>query len=226
MGSQSIWWTLLVGSTIALTGCPSEGMNPSETKSFAYVPDTTELPKLALKWEGPLDETSVNHLGPFGVKEGGGGFEEIATEYEIHLKKGGDPIYALADGIVVYIQPAYSGAVAGEVEGVWVRYGRNFVIKYVHLVNPTVTEGKTIKAGDRLGTVASLNQGGFWEVEVQVKEGARVFAYPWLGYCDAPTRAILEGLWNNPGITHGEAKAPWTDLDRFDVTDRTRPGIF
>ncbi|GEM_PF-5717548 len=226
MASKSILWQLLACSAIALTGCPGTDMNNSNTKTHVYVPDTTDMPKLALKWEGPLDESTVSHLGPFGVTEGGGGFEETATEYELHLKKGGDPIYALAGGMVVYIQAAISPGAAGEVEGVWVRYGRNFVIKYVHLVDPLVTEGQTISAGDRLGTVASYNQGGFWEVEVQVKEGDKIFAYPWLDFCDTATRATLEGLWTNSAITHGVAKAPWTDLERYDVTERTRPGIF
>lgn len=217
---------VLVAAAIALTGCPRDGMTDVAAKTHAYVPDTTDLPKLSLKWDGPLDETTVTSLGPFGVKEGGGGFEETATEYELHLKQGGVPIYALADGIVVYLQAPLSGAVAGEVEGVWVRYGRNFVIKYVHLLNPLVKEGQTVKAGERIGTVATYNQGGFWEVEVQVKEGNRIFAYPWLDFCDAPTRATLEGLWANDKIFHPSTKSPWTDLERYEVTDRTRPGIF
>lgn len=225
MGSNPLW-LLFVCSTIALTGCPRDGMTDANIHSYAYVPDTTDKPQLTLKWDGPLDETTVKHLGPFGIKEGGGGFEEIATEYELHLNKGGDPIYALADGIVVYLQPPLSGAVPGEVEGVWVRYGRNFIIKYVHLLNPLVKEGQTIKAGERIGTVATYNQEGFWEVEVQVKEGNHIYAYPWLNFCDATSRATLEGLWANSQISRSETKSPWTDLDRYDVTERTRPGVF
>lgn len=195
----------------------------SDFEAQPYTPDTTELPTLTLKFDIDLNATTVKSLGVFGAMENGGGFEEIATETEFHLDQQDLAIYALAGGIVMYIQPPLSGAQAGEVEGVWVRYGRNFLIKYVHVKNPVVQEGQVIAAGDKIGTTITDGQNrGFWEVEVDVKEGDTIYARPFYDYCDADCKSIMDTLWDDETITRSDnAIAPWKVLDQYDQTALT-----
>ena len=210
--------TLFLLMCLWLSACSESDFSPQP-----YTPDTTTLPTLTLKFDIDLNATTVNAIGVFGALENGGGFEEIATETEFHLNQQETAIYALADGIVIYIQPPLSGAQPGEVEGVWVRYGRNFLIKYVHVKNPVVQEGQVITAGDKIGTTITDGQNrGFWEVEVNVKEGDTIYARPFYNYCDSACKSTLDEIWADDTITRSsDAIAPWKVLDQYDQTALT-----
>lgn len=205
--------------TLLIISC----INGSEVDPQPYVPDTDAIPSVTLKFDNPLSANTVHYIGVFGVIENGGGFDEVATEVELHLEDESASIYAITDGVVMYIQPPMSGAQAGEVEGVWVRYGKNFLVKYVHVINPAVVKGQIITVGDRIGSTASDGQGrGLWEVEVNVKEGGAIYARSLYDYCDEQCKLTLDLLWDNPDIGRIDgAFAPFKALELYDHTAET-----
>lgn len=116
--------------------------------------------------------------GPFGVWESGNG-GEVATEIEMRLttRLG---VFAMADGVVTSIQSASSPLESGEVEGVWVRYGTAYAVKYAHVKDPIVAAGDSITSGQRIGSMVSMGGGQyFWEAEVRQKSGSSTYALPW-----------------------------------------------
>jgi len=115
--------------------------------------------------------------GPFGIWEGSPG--EVATELEMRLNTRLG-VFAMADGIVIDVQAASQPYESGEVEGVWVRYGENYVIKYVHVKDPTVTAGNVVTAGQRLGVTPDICGGLFFlESEVRKKQDGKLYALAW-----------------------------------------------
>ena len=182
-------------------------------------PDTAETPVLHFRWDYELNESNIKGMGPFGVTESN---DEVATELEIHLKKWHDPIYAMTDGIVVEIQEDDTDN-QGTVEGVWIKYGKNVLLKYVHVYNITVKEGDIIYVGDIIGYTTKFRDFGFFEVEFRIKEGDKVYAYPFYDFCDKECKQILEPLWNNPDLQYGRnLKIPYKIMDKYDVTEITK----
>lgn len=183
-------------------------------------PNTTEVPELKFIWDYPLNESLVKGMGPFGVIESHG---EVATEIEIHLKKWHDPIYSMTSGVVVEIQKDKNSGEPGTVQGVWVRYGKNVLLKYVHVFNVSVTEGEIVNVGDVLGYTAKFRDYGFFEVELRIKEGDNIYAYPFYDYCDSDCKTILEPLWHNENLQYGRnLKIPWKVMERYDVSNTMR----
>lgn len=214
---------------VLLYGC---GKSPLLTKfkqfgdeKYPYVPDTTDYPTLTFKWDYTLNKSTVEFIGPFGVTEANP--PAPATEIEIHTKIGGDPIYALADGIVVEIQEKANPVVTGLVEGVWVRYGRNFMIKYTKVVNPLFKAGDIVKKGDIIGKVLHYGY-GFYEVEIRILKEDKVYADLMLDYCDSASKQILLDLWNEVGVPtinqwQPVPYSPWRASEKIDVTSTVSP---
>ncbi len=214
------------------SGGSGNGQN-SSCKSYPFVPDTVDSPALVFKWDYPVNSANLKAIGVFGIMENGGGFEEVATETELHLTKSHDPVYALAEGMVVYIQPISGIASdAGETEGVFVRYGRNFLIKYVHVRNPVVQLGQQLKTGDLIGStiVVSPNtpsEYGFYEVETRIKESEGVYAYPMYNFLDASSKSLFDSWWADAKITRdASAKNPFKAKDKEDLTEQSDPCLF
>lgn len=197
-----------------------------EVLHYSSYPDTDAYPSLTLNWNRALDNTSVNFLGAFGVWEGAPNHPEIASEIEIHLDHGGESIYALADGRVVEIQASEHPDYSGEVEGVWIRYGNNFLLKYVHVDYPTVQAGDIVHKGQRIGQVHFMGTSGFYEVEARLKLGGDIFAVCILPYFDAASRQTLIDLWADNTIRRTvvpDPTQPWCTGDRQFATNMDRP---
>jgi Peptidase family M23 len=252
------YWVLLDVLLLVLFGCgrtgggggncenpistlhPSTSAAPELVFSFGLASDATptELSSDALR-TALLGLLSFSGCGAFGVYESGNG-GEIATEIEMRFSQRMG-VFALADGVVVYIQPSSAPLESGEVEGVWVRYGSNYVIKYVHVVNPTVSEGDLVSAGDKLGTTVLLSQGGspqyFWEVEVQRRSGSSISSLAWNSLLKntgaSPThKARFDSMYGAAGTNCTAAsgtsnwKANSNTSGEIDTTERSQPCAF
>ncbi|MGK5088205.1 M23 family metallopeptidase [Bdellovibrionota bacterium FG-2] len=211
----------------------SNNNQESNCKSYPFVPDTSDSPSLVFKWDYPVNSTNLTTVGVFGVMENGGGKEEVATETELHLTKSHDSIYALSDGIVIQIQSAIGPVIdPGEVEGVLVRYGKNFLIKYVHVRNPVVQLGQQIKMGELIGSTIMISPNtpseyGFYEVETRIKESDGVYAYPMYNFLDASSKALFDGWWADAKIWRDSlAKNPFKAKDKEDITQQMDPCFF
>jgi murein DD-endopeptidase MepM/ murein hydrolase activator NlpD len=182
-----------------------------------YVPDSSAYPQLSLEWDRPLDNSNVRFLGAYGVWENGGGFQEIAGEIELHLDVSGENIYALADGIVVDVQVTANHGdpiTPNQVEGVWVRYGRNFLIKYYHLGFRTVGKGDRITRGQILGKTVQINNRGFWEIGIYLRENGDSWTDCPFPYFDANSQNTLLALWGDSAIARtgvSGTATPWCD---------------
>lgn len=213
---------------IFATSCEKINFKKKQNENYIYypyIPDTNAYPELNLKWEHSLDNSNVVWLGAFGVWEGVGAHVEIAGEIEIHPLHGDEYIYAMSDGIVVEIQTVANHGdpiVANQIEGIWVRYGRNFLMKYVHVGFPTVKDGDIIRKGQVLGKTVEFNGEGFWEIATFVNDSGRTFAVCPYNHLDAETHAILTGLWNDNAIARTSVpdnSVPWCTSERIDSTN-------
>ncbi len=173
-----------------------------------------------------LANVSNAGCGPFGVWEAGTyPSGEVATEIEMR-KSAREKVYAMAPGVVALVQASTSPMESGEVEGVWVRYGANYIVKYTHVHNPVVTAGAHVAAGDVIGETVSMSNGTmyFFETEVRKKSEGALYAIPWntllasdnqtafnslfgSGNCTAPSVIGIDGLtttasnWKNDAVT-------------------------
>jgi murein DD-endopeptidase MepM/ murein hydrolase activator NlpD len=173
--------------------------------------------------------------GAFGVTENGsGGATDTATEIEMRLSQRAS-VYAMAPGVVVYIQPSTDPLESGEVEGVWVRYGQDYVIKYVHVLNPVVSKGERIETGAKIGTTPAFTQGGttlyFWEVEVQRKSGSSVTSLAWNSLLSSASshQTTFNTLYSHGQCTAAAGTSNWkanSSSGEFDSTSRTQPCAF
>jgi hypothetical protein len=173
--------------------------------------------------------------GAFGVTENGsGGATDTATEIEMRLRQRAS-VYAMAPGVVVYIQPSTDPLESGEVEGVWVRYGQDYVIKYVHVLNPVVSEGDRVETGTKIGTTPAFMQGGttlyFWEVEVQHKSGSSVTSVAWntLLSTSATHQSSFTTLYSDSACGAVAGTSNWkanSSSGEIDSTNRTQPCAF
>lgn len=178
-------------------------------------PETTATPELRFIWDYPLNESNIIGMGPFGVTESN---DEIATELEIHTKKWHDPIYAMASGVVLEIQEEKNPQEKNTVQGVWIKHGHNVLLKYVHVYNVSVEEGDIIHVGDVIGYTTKFRDYGFFEVELRIKDGDKVYAYPFYDYCDSDCKELLAPLWYNKDLQYGRnLKIPWKVIDRYEV---------
>jgi hypothetical protein len=108
--------------------------------------------------------------GPFGVWENSNG-GEVATEIEMRLNARLG-VFAMAEGKVTKIQSSTQPFEAGEVEGVFVKYGENYTIKYAHVKDPVVSVGASITPGQKIGDTVQSSAGVyFWEAELRHKSG-------------------------------------------------------
>lgn len=190
------------------TEAPIDEKISEEKKSKLDIyPQTSEPPVLHMYWNTaktaniPLSE--VNHIGRFGVWEGGGntpgGFKlgkEPATEMEIHTNNKRQPIYALASGTLTELKINNDG-----VTEISIRYGTDYAAKYCHVVdyNKNLAVNSKIEAGDLLGyarwfQMTDQPSFGFWELELNKKVGEAVRAVPAIDYFDAESKASLEKL--------------------------------
>lgn len=184
--------------TSVTTNPPGTTSAPSMTFYIGATSDSTGTTLTALN----QISGSVTGCGPFGIWESGNG-GEVATEIEIRLM-GRLGVFAMADGTVTAIQSTSQPFEAGEVEGVFVRYGENYSIKYAHVVNPIVAVGDIITKGQRLGTTVRLTGGDyFWEAELQKKSGSTYYAIPWNGLLT--NAAVFNSLYNFGSCTPGGA---------------------
>lgn len=196
---------------------------------YDYFPETWELPSLHIFWDRTLDRNSVTWLGTYGIWEGNGDHIEIAAELELHLNVSGESIYALADGVVVYDQRkanAIDNINIGNIhEGLWIRYGHRFMLKYVHIDNPTVKEGDRVLKGQRLGSTSNINGSGFWEVSAQVLDNGRSYSDCLYSFYDLESKNLFDQLWSDSAIGRTEG-ASWCNGGRMDETAHNRPGIW
>jgi hypothetical protein len=217
----------------------------------SYIPDTTSLPILSFYWDLNGDGTAVSMnttarrntfynglkssvaCGPFGIFESGNG-GEYATEIELHRTAAGERIFALTSGIVTELQAA-TAPTESETEGIWVRYGRNFTLKYTHVCTVQVNIGDQITEGQLLAyTCAS----GFYEVEAEEKSGSTILARPMRNYLSSSDQSIFDTLltigtrcsvlgWTNQdGSTATVANWANTAKTEIDVTAQVRPCSF
>jgi len=218
-------------------------------------PNTSSAPTLTFYYGATTDATgtalangnwntfATTHLkdggaGPFGVWETGSG-GEVAAEIEMRLKNRLG-VFAMADGVVAYIQTSTAPLEAGEVEGVWVRYGSNYVIKYVHVLDPIVSAGDQITAGQRLGSMVGFNSGGmvyFWEAELQRKSGSTISSLWWSPLLSNVTAFnnlftvpyVSASGWTTDGSTPTTVSSWKSDANtagEIDSTDRSQPCAF
>lgn len=224
----------LICAVMLFHACANKNEKKTLVPSFPYYPDTDAIPALSLLWDRPLDSNSVSWIGTYGVWEGTGAHVEIAAELELHLNLSGEAIYALSDGVVVYVQTVANQGDAikpNEVEGIWVRYGRNFMLKYVHVGNPLVREGDIIRQGQRIGSTANYNNFGFWEVEAQIRQGNRQYIDCLYNYFDPATKNIFDALITDPQIQQAsgidpQANITWCAGGLIDATNTNKPGIW
>jgi hypothetical protein len=189
---------VLVVCGASATGCGARQPATDRCAGIASHPaGVTSPPPLTFFFGAPTDATGTEinatnsatmlskianaGCGAFGIWEGGA-MGEVAQELEVRfVERMG--VFAMVDGVVTSIQPAYSPTEAGEVEGVWVRYGERFIVKYVHVTNPLVKVGDRVAKGQRIGETLFYSVAtppfAFWEAELRVKEGSSVFAMAW-----------------------------------------------
>lgn len=200
---------------LSLTGC-GVLKKKEEYDSYPFVPDTAAYPSLQIYWDRPLDSASVHWLGPYGIWENGGGFDEIAGEIELHLHQNHENIYALTEGIVVDVQPlgAPDPAQPHRVEGLWIRYGRNFIVKYYSVNFPAVGKGSVVRTGQVLGKTSAIGASGFYEVGIYLNAGGSWADCPF-PYFNSESQQILLDLWNDGSIGRGTLDpggTPWCNM--------------
>src|SRR4051812_14746137 len=174
--------------------------------------------------------------GPFGVWGSGNG-GEVATEIEmrINTRLG---VYAMVSGVVTVIQASSAPGESGEVEGVWISYGTNYVIKYVHVKDPIVAVGDHVSAGQKIGSTVASGGGYFIEAELRQKVGDTIYAIPFNSLLSnaAPFNALYGagnctpgGVVTNDGSTVTTA-SNWVNDSlspaRVDVTSVAEPCSF
>jgi murein DD-endopeptidase MepM/ murein hydrolase activator NlpD len=174
---------LLVGILTATCRCssscpatfPETSSAPSLTYYFGSATATTGTTLTSTgQFSGYINASGC---GPFGIWENSNG-GEVATEIEMRLNTRLG-VFAMADGIVTEIQQTSSPYESGEVEGVWIRYGSNYIIKYVHVKDPTVAVGATVSAGQRIGEAVNISSGIYFiEAELRQKDGNTIYAKP------------------------------------------------
>lgn len=141
---------------------------------------------------------SSSGCGPFGIWENSNS-GEVATEIEMRLNTRLG-VFAMAEGKVVEIQTSTSPFENGEVEGVFVKYGENFVIKYAHVKDPIVHVGDSISMGQKIGSTVLLSNGSyFWEAELREKSGNSIYAKPWNAYLT--NAALFNSLYGSGNCT-------------------------
>jgi hypothetical protein len=185
--------------------------------------------------------SNVQNLGcgPFGVWEAGTyPTGEVGTEIEMR-KSTREKVYAMASGVVVAIQESTAPMETGEVEGVWVRYGANYVIKYVHVKSPIVELGDRVAPGDVIGDTVAMSNGSmyFYEVEVRRKDGDTLYALPWNTLLSGDNKTAFDGLFGNgncaaPSVIGIDGQATtvsnWKNdaVTEIDVTSMDQPCSF
>lgn len=188
-------------------------MGPGElTYLYDVYPDTEDPPLLAYYGPDP-DQVGIDSIGAYGDWEGGGNAfkpgEEPATEIEIRsIGSSPVPLKAPCDGVLVYVNRE------GQDGDVSIRYGRRYVVKYLHVAGiPTnLRAGMKVRQGDLVGYTASMGPDTqFWELELDklypksAAFGGRpllVSVYP-LPYFSQEAQATLERVRRAVQNQHG-----------------------
>jgi murein DD-endopeptidase MepM/ murein hydrolase activator NlpD len=116
--------------------------------------------------------------------------------------------------------------IQAEVEGIWVRYGRNFLIKYVHVGYPQVKAGEIVRQGQVLGKTVLINGKGFWEISVNLRENNETYADCPYHYFNFSTKNLFLNLWNDQNISRTNVtnpNIPWCDGGKFLVGEKVNP---
>ena len=102
------------------------------------------------------------------------------------ISQAGTPVFAVSDGVVLFIGPA--SAFGNLVE---VRHGDHVVARYAHLEGIEVTTGMPIVAGQRIGRVGSTGRstGAHLHFELLV-DGSKVNPEPFFARLKSPSASI------------------------------------
>ncbi len=199
---------LLFNIGCGLTGAsstPVPGADPS--LNYTVYPDTTAAPVLRFYW-GPDRQTIVpptlSEIGIYGIWEGGSGGGayktgcEPATEIELRLTSTRDAVYSCSKGTVVYVNAGSANAYGQLVGTVSVRYGRNYIAKYLHVTDipAVITAGSSVEEGALLGYTEKMSpSSGFWELELDfIKDPSTIRAIPPIGFFDTDSTAVFNDM--------------------------------
>ena len=173
------------GTAAPDTAAPDE----SESHTHAPAPDVTEAPgdpaagdipehTGALSW--PVAEgTPIPEGGRWGDPRSGGGHHGL--DFSAPL---GDPIYAVADGKVVFAQNFDPDGYGSMIKIQSIIDGKMVETWYAHMPDPTefVREGAMVEAGEQIASIgqAGNSTGPHLHFEVHPEGGAAINPEPWL----------------------------------------------
>ncbi len=140
-----------------LTGTATEGLTPGSTAAAAAA---TELgPAPALRW--PLTTIHILIGSPFGARWGKP-HEGIDLPAPV-----GTPVFAAADGRVVYA----GGAIRGYGNLIVLKHAGDLLTAYAHNSVLLVSQGQSVRAGDRIALVGQSGHASGPHLHFEVRSG-------------------------------------------------------
>ena len=129
------------------------------------------------------------------LKKEPNGYRHEGIDFQYNKNQSGQPVYSLTGGIVTASRiDEKSGLSTVAVYDT----ATNKTVVYLHLT-PTISEGITVKRGDKIGTEAARGAGGAIHTHVEVRDGKKTGAA--VSKDKTLVNANPTAFWNSLGYT-------------------------